>query len=386
MPLRFTLISPYGNDLTMNTSSVEQRVFNFSAGPAAIPLSVLEEVRDELLCYPGAGASVMELSHRSKVFTGIAADAEATLRKLLAVPEDYSVLFLQGGSALQFSMVPANLLRGSGKVAQYLVTGSWSKKAIAEAKKEGEVSAIFDGKDKNYSDLPPEGSMAISHEAAYLYYCSNETIQGVQFGSEPTCPQSVPLVCDASSDFLSRPLDITKYGILYACAQKNAGPAGVTVVVIRKDLLENGDEGLPGYLNYQNHAKADSMWNTPPTFAVYMLGKIAHWLQDEMGGLQSVEELNEKKSSLLYSIVDSSDGFYLGHAAADCRSRMNVTFNLANDELQSKFIAEAAANNLDSLKGHRSVGGIRASIYNAMPMEGVEALASFMADFAAKHG
>ena len=369
----------------MNARALEQRVFNFSAGPATIPLSVLEEVRDELLCYPGAGASVMEISHRSQVFTEIAADAESTLRELLAVPDDYSVLFLQGGSALQFSMVPANLLRGSGKVADYLVTGSWSKKAIAEARKEGDVISTFDGKADNYCSLPPRESLMTSEDAAYLYYCSNETIQGVQFNSEPDCPDSVPLVCDASSDFLSRRLDIAKYGILYACAQKNAGPAGVTVVVIRKDLLERGDTSLPGYLNYQNHAQADSMWNTPPTFAVYMLGKIAHWLKEQVGGLQEIEIVNERKSSLLYNAIDGSDGFYCGHAAADCRSKMNVTFNLPNEELQSKFIAEAAAKHLDSLKGHRSVGGIRASIYNAMPMEGVESLATFMEDFAAKN-
>ena len=374
--------SNFGKHKTMTANAIEQRVFNFSAGPATIPVSVLESVRDELLCYPGAGASVMEISHRSKIFTEIAADAEASLRELMGVPEDYSVLFLQGGSALQFSMVPANLLRGSGKNAQYLVTGSWSKKAISEAKKEGDVSVAFDGKDGNYNALPAGGSLEIPADAAYLYYCSNETIQGVQFSEEPDCPASVPLVCDVSSDFLSRRLDITKYGLLYACAQKNAGPAGVTVVVIRKDLLERGDDTLPGYLNYRNHEQADSMWNTPPTFAVYMLGKIAHWLRDDIGGLQAVEQLNDQKAELLYNAIDGSNGFYRGHAQTDCRSKMNVTFNLPNEELQSKFISEAASNRLDSLKGHRSVGGIRASIYNAMPLEGVQALASFMRDFA----
>ena len=366
----------------MNANAVEQRVFNFSAGPATIPLSVLQQVQEELLCYPGAGASVMEISHRSKIFTEIAADAELTLRNLMAVPDDYAILFLQGGSALQFSMVPANLLKGTGKSASYLVTGSWSKKAIAEAKKEGEVTLGFDGSDGNFCDLPTAGSQLVSEEAAYLYYCSNETIQGVQFQSEPNCPDSVPLVCDASSDFLSRPLPIDQYGILYACAQKNAGPAGVTVVVIRKDLLERADDSLPGYLNYRNHASADSMWNTPPTFAVYMLGKIAHWLQDEIGGLKAIESLNCSKASLLYETIDSSDSFYRGHAQNGCRSKMNVTFNLPSDQLQAKFISEAASQGLDSLKGHRSVGGIRASIYNAMPLEGVTTLASFMTDFA----
>lgn len=367
----------------MNDSAVKQRLFNFSAGPATIPLSVLEEVREELLCYPGAGASVMEISHRSKIFTEIAEDAETTLRTLLEIPEDYSVLFLQGGSALQFSMVPANLLRGTGKTAQYLVTGSWSKKAIVEAKKEGEVLAAFDGGESNFCGLPASDSISVPDESAYLYYCSNETIQGVQFEVEPVCPSSVPLVCDASSDFLSRRLDISKYGLLYACAQKNAGPAGVTVVIMRKDLLQRGEDSLPGYLNYRNHDQADSMWNTPPTFAVYMLGKIAHWLQDDVGGLEAIEKVNESKASLLYQAIDSSDGFYRGHADPNCRSKMNVTFNLPSDELQAKFVSEASANRLDSLKGHRSVGGIRASIYNAMPYEGAQALASFMENFAA---
>ncbi|MEC8474114.1 MAG: 3-phosphoserine/phosphohydroxythreonine transaminase, partial [Planctomycetota bacterium] len=239
------------------------------------------------------------------------------------------------------------------------------------------------GGESNFCGLPASESISVPDESAYLYYCSNETIQGVQFKVEPVCPSSVPLVCDASSDFLSRRLDISKYGLLYACAQKNAGPAGVTVVIMRKDLLQCGDDSLPGYLNYRNHDQADSMWNTPPTFAVYMLGKIAHWLQDDIGGLEAIEKLNESKASLLYQAIDSSGGFYRGHADPNCRSKMNVTFNLPSDELQAKFVSEASTNRLDSLKGHRSVGGIRASIYNAMPYEGAQALASFMEDFAA---
>jgi phosphoserine aminotransferase len=339
-----------------------------------------------MLCYPGAGASVMELSHRGKVFVEIANDAEATLRSLLGISDDYAVLFLQGGSVLQFSMIPANLLRGTGKTAQYLVTGSWSKKAIGEAKKEGDVAVAYDAKASNYNHVPSSDQFSVPGDAAYLYYCSNETIQGVQFGSEPECPESVPLVCDSSSDFLSRPLPMDKYGILYACAQKNAGPSGVTVVVIRKDLIEKGSESLPGYLYYKNHAEADSMWNTPPTFAIYVLGKIAHWVADDIGGLAAMEKLNREKAKLLYDVIDANTGFYKGHALADCRSQMNVTFNLPNEDLEGKFIAEASRQDLDSLKGHRSVGGIRASIYNAMPREGVETLASFMKDFAAKNG
>ena len=282
-------------------------------------------------------------------------------------------------------MIPANLLRGTDKTAQYLLTGSWGKKAFGEAKKEGSVEAIYDAKDSNYNHVPSAGDYSVSTDAAYLYYCSNETIQGVQYSSEPECPASVPLVSDASSDFLCRPLPIDKYGILYACAQKNAGPAGVTVVVISKDLLELGDENLPGYLNYKNHADGGSCWNTPPTFAVYVLGKVVHWLADDVGGLAAMEKRNREKSQLLYDAIDNNSEFYKGHAQRECRSMMNVTFNLP-DDLQAKFVAQAAEHNLASLKGHRSVGGIRASIYNAMPRDGVEALASFMSDFASQNG
>jgi phosphoserine aminotransferase len=370
----------------MSAAATAHRVFNFSAGPAALPLSVLQQVQEEMLCYPGAGASVMELSHRGKVFVEIAHDAEATLRSLLGISNDYAVLFLQGGSLLQFSMIPANLLRGSGKTAQYLVTGSWSKKAVEEAKKEGDVSLAFNAKDSNFSHVPAAGEYSVSPDSAYLYFCSNETIQGVQFGTEPACPSSVPLICDASSDFLSRPLDVSKYGVLYACAQKNAGPSGVTVVIIRKDLIELGSPTLPGYLQYKNHAEAESMWNTPPTFAIYVLGKVVHWLADEIGGLAAMEKVNRAKAKLLYDVIDAHPGFYKGHSQTDCRSLMNVTFNLPNDELLNRFVAEATRHELDSLKGHRSVGGIRASIYNAMPREGVEALASFMTEFARRNG
>ncbi len=370
----------------MSATATAQRVFNFSAGPAALPLPVLQQIQDEMVCLPGAGASVMELSHRGPVFVDILHDAEATIRSLLNVSDDYAVLFVQGGSALQFSMIPANLLRGTGKTAQYLLTGAWGKKAFGEAKKEGKVEAIYDAKDSNYNHVPTAADFSVSDDAAYLYYCSNETIQGVQFDAEPVCPSSVPLVSDASSDFLSRPLPIDKYGILYACAQKNAGPAGVTVVVIRKDLLERGDANLPGYLNYKNHAENDSCWNTPPTFAIYVLGKVAHWLADDVGGLGAMEKVNRDKAQLLYDTIDSNAGFYKGHARTECRSLMNVTFNLPSDELLSKFVCEAAGHHLASLEGHRSVGGIRASIYNAMPREGVETLANFMNDFAASNG
>lgn len=370
----------------MSATATAQRVFNFSAGPAALPLSVLRQVQEELLCLPGAGASVMEISHRSKVFVDILHDAENSLRSLLGIGPEYAVLFLQGGSALQFSMIPANLLRGTDQQAQYLLTGSWGKKAILEAQKEGSVEAIFDAKDANYNHIPDPSQYQVSSDAAYLYYCSNETIQGVQFASEPECPSSVPLVCDASSDFLCRPLPIDKYGILYACAQKNAGPAGVTVAIVRRDLLEVGSETLPGYLRYKNHADADSEWNTPPTFAIYVLGKVARWLIDEKGGLEGMEKQNREKAKLLYDVIDAADDFYCGHADTASRSMMNVTFRLPSDELQERFIAGAGQRDLESLKGHRSVGGIRASIYNAMPREGVETLATFMKEFAQRNG
>lgn len=349
-----------------------------------MPVSVLEQARDELLCLPGAGCSVMEMSHRDKRFIEILHTAEADIRQLLSISDDYAVLFLQGGSRLQFSMVPANLLRGSGKTAHYLITGSWSKKAIEEAPKEGPVDKVWDGSGNKYSSLPADTDYQVPGDSAYLYYCSNETIQGVQFPTEPTGPEGVPLVCDASSDFLCRPLDVSRYGILYACAQKNAGPAGVTVVIIRRDLLAAGSEDLPGYLLYRNHAENDSEWNTPPTFAIYMLGLVAKWLRNDIGGLAAMEKRNREKAALLYDVIDQHSDFYQGHASRDCRSLMNVTFRLPDDETQARFLAGAAERQLDGLKGHRSVGGIRASIYNAMPREGVETLADFMRSFAAK--
>ncbi|MGB7325559.1 MAG: 3-phosphoserine/phosphohydroxythreonine transaminase [Rubripirellula sp.] len=370
----------------MNATATTERVFNFSAGPAALPVSVLQEIQDELLCYPGAGASVMELSHRGKVFVQIMEEAEASIRSLFGISDDYAVLMLQGGAALQFSMIPCNLLRDSGKSASYLLTGAWGKKAIGEAKKEGTVDTVYSAADTGFDRVPKAGDYTVKDDSAYLYYCSNETIEGVQFQSEPECPAGVPLISDASSDFLSRPLDINKYGLIYACAQKNAGPAGVTVVVIRRDLLEKGSDQLPGYLNYKNHANNGSMWNTPPTFPIYVLGKVAKWLSSDIGGLAAMEKQNHEKSNLLYQVIDKHPEFYLGHAQADCRSKMNATFNLPSSDLLEAFVSEASKHNLQNLKGHRSVGGIRASVYNAMPLEGAQALASFMDDFAAKNG
>jgi phosphoserine aminotransferase len=370
----------------MTATATAQRAFNFSAGPAVLPVPVLEEVREELLCLPGARCSLLEMSHRDPMFVDLLHDAEQSLRSLLEISDDYAVLFLQGGAALQFSMIPANLLRGQNQSAAYIQTGSWGKKAIKEAKKEGSVDVVYDASESNFDHVPSGSDYQVSDDAAYLYYCSNETIQGVQFPTEPACPTDVPLVCDASSDFLHKKVDVSKYGVLYACAQKNAGPAGVTVVIIRRDLLERGDESLPGYLNYRNHANADSEWNTPPTFSIWVLGKVARWLQNDIGGLDAMEHINRQKAAMLYKAIDESNGFYSGHAKPDCRSLMNATFTLPNDELQAEFLKQAADQNLVSLKGHRSVGGIRASIYNAMPTDGVQLLANFMNDFAAKHG
>jgi phosphoserine aminotransferase len=281
-------------------------------------------------------------------------------------------------------MIPMNLLRGSDSPAEFILTGTWGKKAREEAEKEGAVRVVWDGKETNYDRLPKVDQLDLDPNAAYVYIASNETIQGVQFSTEPATGD-VPLVCDASSDFLHRPVDITRYGILFACAQKNAGPAGVTVVIIRNDLLERSQDSLPGYLNYRIHADNDSLWNTPPAFGVYMVGLVARWLQDEIGGLDRMYQQNRDKASLLYEVIDQSDGFYRGHAQPDCRSVMNVTFRLPTEELEKKFLAEAEATGLCTLKGHRSVGGMRASIYNAMPVEGVQALRDFMRNFHAKN-
>jgi phosphoserine aminotransferase len=307
--------------------------------------------------------------------------AEASIRSLLGVDDDYAVLFLQGGARLQFSMLPANLLRGQAGPAQYLITGSWSKYALAEAKKEGPVEVLWDGKATNYDRLPESASGKLREDAAYVYYCSNETIQGVQFDSTPHSAKA-PLICDASSDFLSRPVDVSRHGVLFACAQKNAGPAGVTVVIIRRDLLSRGDEQLPGYLLLRNHAENDSSWNTPPTFAIYVMGLVAQWIQDDVGGLVAMETRNQRKSRRLYELLDRYPDFYQGHAQAACRSQMNVTFRLPDEAVEKEFLRGAAQRSLGNLKGHRSVGGIRASIYNAMPLEGVETLANYMEEFA----
>lgn len=363
-----------------NQVSSQKRVWNFSPGPAVLPLPALEEAQRDLLALPGVGASVMEISHRSKVFESIIQAAEENIRKLLNIPREYHVLFLQGGARLQFGMIPMNFLRGSGKTAEFIVTGSWGAMALKEAQTQGPVRAIWDGKPEGYRRVPRPEEYRPSSDAAYVHFTSNETIEGVQFASEPEVGE-LPLICDASSDFLSRPIPIERYALLYAGAQKNAGPAGVTIIIIRDDLVRRCPEDLPSMLNYRKHAEAKSLLNTPPCFAVYMVKLVTDWLLREFGNLEKVHEHNKRKAALLYQVIDGSEGYYRGHAQPEHRSLMNVTFRLASEALEKKFLAEANKAGFMHLEGHRSVGGCRASIYNAMPMEGVQALAEFMVDF-----
>jgi len=372
-----TLPLPVGNMAHMH-----ERLWNFSPGPAALPLPVLERAREELLALPGAGASVLEISHRSAAFEAVIDEAEANLRELLGVPDTHRVLFLQGGASLQFSMVPMNLLRGT---AEYVVTGSWGKKAVAEARELGDVRAVWDGTESGMTTVPHLERLRLDPAAAYLHVTSNETIQGVEFRQGFELMSGAPLVCDGSSDFLSRPTPVERYGVLYAGAQKNAGPAGLTIVLLREDLLERIPAGLPTMLDYRTHVGNRSLYNTPPVFAIYVFVLVTRWLRDEIGGLEEMHARNRQKADLLYRAIDGSEGFYRGHAASAARSLMNVTWRLPNEELERAFLAEAGREGFIELKGHRSVGGIRASIYNAMPLEGVEALRGFMDDFRARN-
>lgn len=368
----------------MTVATTVDRVFNFSAGPAVLPVPVLEEAQRDLLSLPGCGASILEISHRSKQFIEILETTEQRLRDLIGIPANYRVIFLQGGARLQFSMVPMNLLRGTGKPADYVLCGSWGNYALKQARLEGDTRVAWDGKETNYDRLPALDDLELNDTSAYAHITSNETIHGVQFSEDPPdC--GATFVCDASSDFMYRPTDVSRYGLIYACAQKNAGPAGVTIVIIREDLLDRSQDSLPGYMNYRAHVDAKSMYNTPPTFGVYIVGLVAKWLSDDVGGLQKMYERNRDKAKLLYDVLDASPAFYRGHAQKDCRSLMNVTFRLPDTELETEFVARAAEHQLTSLKGHRSVGGIRASIYNAMQIEGVRALRDFMIDFRDRH-
>lgn len=359
-----------------------ERIFNFSAGPAVLPVPVLEAAQQDMLALPGVGMSVMEISHRSKTFDEIIQSAEAGLRALLSIPKDYQVLFLQGGASLQFAMVPMNFLSLDGS-ADYIVTGSWGKKAVKEALNFGTVDLAANMADGGFTRVPGQDELHLNPSAAYVHLTSNETIEGVEWKAEPEVGD-VPLVSDASSNILSRPIPIEKYGIIYAGAQKNMGPSGVTVVIIREDLLPRIREGLATMLDYRTHVKDKSLHNTPNTWGIYIIDLICKWLK-EKGGLAAMQQENEEKAKLLYDAIDSTE-FYRGHADPDSRSIMNVTFRLPSEDLEKKFATEATAAGMDGLKGHRSVGGIRASIYNAFPREGCEALVEFMKEFESKNG
>lgn len=357
------------------------RVYNFSAGPAALPLEVLETIRNDLPDWQGSGMSVMEVSHRGKDFMALAARAEATLRELLGVPEDYSVLFPQGGATMQMAMAPLNL-SAPGDAADYVVTGSWGKKAAGEAQKFCNVNVVADASDRKFTYIPDESSWQRSDNAAYLHYTPNETIAGVEFNFVPG--GDVPLVADMSSNILSRAIDVSRFGVIYAGAQKNIGPAGITLVIVRNELLDRARTDNPHLMTWKSYADSDSMTNTPPTFAWYVADLVFQWLKGQ-GGVAAIGAINQRKSEKLYAAIDASD-FYSNPVAIDSRSRMNVPFILADAALDGKFLEESAAAGLANLKGHRSVGGMRASIYNAVSEEAVDALIAFMAEFEKVNG
>jgi phosphoserine aminotransferase len=358
------------------------RIHNFAAGPAVLPLPVLEQIQRDLIALPGIGMSILEISHRSKPFEAIIGQAEADIRTLASIPANYRVLFLQGGASTQFSMAPMNLLT-AGATADYIDSGSWAEKAVKEAKKVGSVNVAASTKADNYSRVPSQSELKLTRDAAYVHMTSNNTIEGTEFKQLPDVGDA-PLVNDTSSDMFSRPIDVSRHGLIYAGAQKNMGPAGVTVVIIREDLLTRSQKTLPTMLNYAVHAENRSLYNTPPAFAVYALGLVMRWLIDQ-GGLPAIAAVNERKAKKLYAEIDRT-GFYRGTAQKESRSLMNVTFRLATEDLEARFVKESAAAGLDGLKGHRAVGGMRASIYNAFPEAGVDALVSFMQEFERKNG
>lgn len=358
------------------------RIFNFSAGPAALPEPVLLRAREELLDWQGLGMSVMEVSHRGTHFIEFAAQSEANLRELLEIPDSYRVLFLSGGATLQFASVPLNLTR-PGDAADYLVTGNWGKKAVSEARRYVDARIVADSGDTNYTTIPDRQNWQLNEEAAYFHYTPNETVYGVEFSEVPDVG-GVPLVADMSSTILSRPLDVSRYGVIYAGAQKNIGPAGIALVIVREDLLGRARKETPGVIDFKTMAESDSMWNTPPTFAWYLSGLVFEWLK-EQGGLSAIEAVNRRKAEKLYAAIDESD-FYSNPVDKSCRSLMNVPFTLADPELDKRFLEESFAAGLANLKGHRMVGGMRASIYNAVPEEAVDALIAFMSEFERRAG
>ncbi len=358
------------------------RVYNFNPGPAVLPEPVLKEVQENLLSLPDVGMSILEISHRSSTFENILNETIENLRKLASIPSNYKILFLGGGASLQFSMVPLNLMPPKNK-ADYIVTGSWSKKAVKEAKRVGTVNIAASTEEENFKRIPKQEELKLDSDAAYVHYTSNNTIYGTEWHYIPEVGD-VPLVCDMSSDIFSYPFDITKFGLIYAGAQKNLGPAGVTIVIIREDLLERSQDSLHTMLNYKIHAENNSLYNTPPVFGIYIIGLVAKWLL-KLGGLEAISKINDEKAKMIYDAIDNSNGFYRGHAAKDSRSKMNITFRLPNEELEKKFVKEATEQGLVGLKGHRSVGGLRASVYNAFPVEGTRVLVEFMKDFQNKN-
>lgn len=359
------------------------RIWNFSAGPAVLPEEVLRQAQEEMLDWHGAGCGVMEMSHRGKEFMSILAQAEADLRELMGIPEQYTVLFLQGGATQQFAQIPMNLL--AGRSADYIVTGSWSKKAVKEAQRFGQVRVAATTEASNFTRLPTADEIKLDPFAAYLHVCTNETIHGVEIPAERIAEVGVPLVADMSSHILSRPVPVEKFGMIYAGAQKNIGPSGVTLVIIHRDLLGMAPLTIPTVMDYAVMAANESMLNTPPTYGIYIAGLVFQWLKRQ-GGLAGMAEVNAEKARILYECIDNSAGFYTNPVDPDCRSRMNVPFVLADAALDAAFLAESKAAGLASLKGHKSVGGMRASIYNAMPLAGVQALVDFMNDFAKRKG
>lgn len=360
-----------------------ERIYNFSAGPAVLPLEVLEQAQSEMLSLSGSGMSVMEISHRSNHFAPILEGATKGIRELLEVPDNYKILFLQGGASLQFSMIPLNFL-GRDETADYIVTGAWGVKAVKEAKKCGSVNTIFTTEAENFKSVPTQDELNFTANAKYVHYTSNETIEGVEFKYDLD-GKGIPIICDASSNILSKPIEIEKYALIYAGAQKNIGPSGVTLVIIRDDLIAEVPKNQHSMLDYRLFAEQDSMPNTPNTWGIYLINLVCEHTKKH-GGLAAMQKKNEEKAKILYDAIDQSDGFYDGHANRAARSLMNVTFRLPNETLEKQFVTEATTNGLDGLPGHRSVGGIRASIYNAFPKEGVEALVDFMKDFTQKNG
>ena len=359
-----------------------KRAYNFNAGPSALPLEVLQKAQAELVDFKGSGMSIMELSHRSKEYDAVHEEAQSLLRELLNIPENYDVLFLQGGASLQFSMIPMNFL-AEGQIANYVLTGSWSDKALKEAKKVGQTHIAASTKESKYKSIPSFDEIKLSENPAYLHITSNNTIYGTQWAEFPTIDK-VDVIADMSSDILSRSFDVDKFSLIYAGAQKNLGPSGVTVVILKKDLLTRIPENLPTMLDYRTHTESNSLYNTPPTFGIYMLSLVLNWAK-ELGGVKKIQQINEQKAAILYNTIDESEGFYSAHALPGSRSNMNVTFTLPTDELSKEFLAGAKEAGFVGLNGHRSIGGCRASIYNAVPVEACESLRDYMISFKAKN-